>query len=281
MMDAFQMQHPRSIVVDADDLYYVGMLRYADRRTHGWGSLLYGVESFRSYFYEQRIFTRVARTLVCSDTDSRRILTSRKSIVRNGIIPPDPEQMVSAPHPHVLVFVGTFGYPPNVQGLEWFVRHVWPELRRQQPESQLHVIGSGPREAVTALASVPGVTLVGKVRHTEPHVTRGVVSIVPLLVGMGTRIKILESLACGRPVVSTRVGAEGIDLGEEQGLIRVDEPLLMARRLVELLADPHTALQRAAVGRRAVLERFTWEATTRGLAENVEQWLRPHDGRQT
>ena len=131
----------RSIVVDVDDLHYLGLSRQALNWNSGWGSFLLVPESVRSYCYEQRSYRRLARVLVCSETDFSRIHCHRKSIVRNGIDLPDPVRLRTTTRPKTIIFVGQMSYGPNAEGLRWFLNKVWPPLRQIDPEARLMVVG--------------------------------------------------------------------------------------------------------------------------------------------
>jgi polysaccharide biosynthesis protein PslH len=270
------LDFPRErIVVDADDLYYLGLLRSA-RLTIGrdWHSLMLAAEAGRSYRFEQRSFHSVARVLVCSENDADRVRCPRKSVIKNGVDLPDSTETSELPVPNTIVFVGSMSYGPNVEALKWFVAHVWPSLRALVPDVRLNVVGREGTADLTPFARIPGIALVGEVTDTTPWVRSAMLSIAPLRFGLGTRIKILESLACGRAVVSTRIGADGLgDLDERTGLFRVDHPIRTAQRIGSLLADPSHTLAVGREGRALIEKRYTWDFTTRELASDMDRWI--------
>lgn len=130
----------RSIVVDLDDLHYLGLAREA-WNLGSWGSFLLMSESARSYCYEQRSYRQLARVLVCSGSDFSRVRCHRKSVVRNGVDLPDPARLRTPPRPKTIIFVGRMAYNANVEGLRWFLSEVWPPLRQIVPEARLMVVG--------------------------------------------------------------------------------------------------------------------------------------------
>ena len=262
------------IVLDIDDVPYVGLGRSALNGTHGWGAPLVALEMLRTYFYTHNLTRHLARTLLASPRDMARFGCPRRSLVPNGIDLPDPARLQIQPRPHHLIFVGSASYDPNVEGLRWFLRHVWPRVRQELPAATLQIVGRDANARTLPFVRGEGVEMVSDVPETTSWFAAATLSIAPLLNGMGTRLKILESLACGRPVVSTRIGAEGLeDIGEFAGLIRVRGPQAMAARIVALLRDPSLALELGSRGRAWVEGRYTWDATTAILASDFEHWI--------
>jgi glycosyltransferase involved in cell wall biosynthesis len=196
------------------------------------------------------------------------------SVLPNGVDLPDDESPAQAPEPDSLVFVGTMHYDPNAEGLRWFLDRVWPRVRQLRPAARLRVVGRNADQRNLPFACRTGVELVGQVPQVHPYFHQAAVSIVPLLSGMGTRIKILESLACGRPVVATHIGAEGLnDLDQSHGLSRADPPDRFARCVADRLADPAGGLALGASGRARIEQAYSWDAVTRHLAADVERWV--------
>jgi glycosyltransferase involved in cell wall biosynthesis len=144
-------------------------------------------------------------------------------------------------------------------------------LRSREPGARLDVVGRSPPEGLRRrLAATPGVELHADVADVRPFLARAEVMAVPLRIGGGSRLKILEALACGLPVVSTRIGAEGLRLNDGEELT-LAEPEGMADALAACLRDPGPARARAERGRRVVLQRYDWNA----LADKLEQtWLK-------
>jgi glycosyltransferase involved in cell wall biosynthesis len=202
---------------------------------------------------------------VCSQTEQElgRSLapSARIAVVPNGV---DLRALspagMPAPVPDRLVFVGRMDYFPNLDGLRYFTQEILPLIRRQRPGVTLEVAGQGIGAAARALADAsPGVTLLGGVDDIRPVVSRASAVIAPLRSGGGTRLKILEALALARPVISTRIGAEGLDLAPEQEILLADSPADFAARVVEVLASPERARVLGEAGRRAVEGEYDWD----------------------
>jgi glycosyltransferase involved in cell wall biosynthesis len=199
-------------------------------------------------------------TFVVSPDDARD-LGRDAVVVPNGVdvarftpspLPPEPR----------LVFTGTLSYLPNVEGLEWFCAEVLPRVRAAVPEVSLEIAGRDPVERVRALAARPGsgVTLAADVPDVVPHLRAARVAVAPLHVGSGTRLKVLEAMAAGRPVVGTTIGLAGLGLVDGAHAVVADDPTAMAEAIVGLLGDDGRAAQLAADGRALVLRSFAWDA---------------------
>ncbi len=170
--------------------------------------------------------------------------------------------------PYRLAFTGSMDWLPNEDAVVYFVREILPEIRKVEPRVTLSVIGRNPTPAVRHLAAeVPGIEVTGRVDDIRPHLARASLAVVPLRIGGGTRLKIYEAMAMGRPVVSTSVGAEGLPLVAGRDLEIADDPRAFASRVLSLLSDPAARQQMADVARRLVAERYDWPAVAGTLEE--------------
>jgi glycosyltransferase involved in cell wall biosynthesis len=169
---------------------------------------------------------------------------------------------------HELVFTGSMDWLPNIDGITWFANEILPLVQRELPV-KLWVVGRKPMPAVTELAAKhPGVIEVtGTVDDVRPYMARSRVYLVPLRIGGGTRMKIYEAMAMALPVVSTRVGAEGLPVTDGRDILLADDPAAFARRTVELLRDEGRRRSLGAAGRRLVTESFSWESVARSFGD--------------
>src|SRR5207253_10840240 len=135
-------------------------------------------------------------------------------------------------------------------GIVYFVEAIFPRIRRAVPDVSLTVVGRNPGPRVRRLATHPGVRVTGTVSDVRPYVARAAVCVVPLRVGGGTRLKIFESLAMGKAVVSTSVGAEGLPLVAGEHFLRADDPSDFAHAVVRLLRDRDLRRRLGLTGRR-------------------------------
>jgi glycosyltransferase involved in cell wall biosynthesis len=164
----------------------------------------------------------------------------------------------------MILFVGPLTYDVNLDGLRWFAREVLPLVRREIPGAHVVQVGDPADEDL-------GVTMQGRVDDVRPWLARAPLSIVPVLVGSGTRYKILEALSMERAVVSTSVGAEGLGVRDGEHLLVADEPQAFADAVVRALRDPAFRARLGAAGRAHVAARYDWEPL---VARVDEVWSR-------
>ncbi|MGE5619872.1 MAG: glycosyltransferase [Sphingomonadaceae bacterium] len=173
--------------------------------------------------------------------------------------------------PFGLLFTGTMDYRPNVDAMRWFVTDVLPLVTAQQPEARLQIVGRSPDPTMTRLASAVGnVEVTGAVADVRPYFSRNSVFVVPIRMAGGARLKILEALAMGLPIVTTRLGAEGIALAEGKEMLPADSAEEFAAAVVRLLADRELREQMSALGRQAAEDRFGWDRAAPRLLEAYE-----------
>jgi len=168
------------------------------------------------------------------------------------------------PEPQHLVFLGSMDWMPNIDGILDFVRNVYPKIKVRCPAAQLTIVGRNPVSSVVALAKEDaGIHVTGTVDDVRPYMNRATVSVVPLRVGGGTRIKIFEAMAMGIPVVSSTIGAEGLPVQDGRNIYVADDPDTFARHTIALLEDAEKAHDMGRAGQAMVRENFTWHAAVR------------------
>lgn len=159
-----------------------------------------------------------------------------------------------------LLFLGALDWFANQDAVEYLVDEILPLLRQHSAQAKLRIVGRKPSEAMRRrLAGVNAVELVGDVPDVRPSLARAAVVVVPVRIGGGSRIKILEALAMGKAVVSTSVGAEGLALADGVHLLLADTPDLFAKRVAELLASRERRCVLGEAGRKMVEERYDWD----------------------
>jgi glycosyltransferase involved in cell wall biosynthesis len=172
------------------------------------------------------------------------------------------------PAEELVLFVGDLGWPPNAEGMRWFAKKVWPLVARRRPIAWVEVLGRGAPADLLRLGE-PNFVFAGEGDDTRPHWERAAVGIVPLRAGGGTRLKILEAAACGVPVVSTSVGAEGLELEAGTAIRLQDEPEPFAEAVVALLADRAAARRQAVAARARVEALYDWKRIGREFAAEL------------
>jgi glycosyltransferase involved in cell wall biosynthesis len=160
----------------------------------------------------------------------------------------------------------------NIDGVTWFVHEVLPLIRRRKPDCSFAVIGRSPPPAIQAMAAQdPRIFVTGTVPDVRPYLWGSAVSIVPLRIGGGTRLKIYESMASRVPVVSTRVGAEGLELQAPETGRLADTPEEFAAACLELLDAPDERARVADNAWQMVNDRFSWGKVARRFEEILER----------
>ena len=212
---------------------------------------------------------QVARVVVCSELDAERSGVPNVAVVPNGAVAPasvgTDRTSLRGDHP-VLNFVGALDYEPNTEAVEWLVRDVVPVLRAERHDAVVRVVGRGA-DRVAGVAGVPGVELVGEVDDVTDELARADVSLVPIRVGAGTRLKVVEALAHRLPIVTTTVGCEGIDVRDGNTALVADDAVAFAEACVRLCDDGALRQRLADAGAALFEERYTWASIEQRVGE--------------
>jgi len=234
----------------------------------------------RRMFSCEREFSHLARHVVAvSDADAERMLEmfdlTHVSVVPTGVdldyFQP-PKSLVAGPR-FDIVFVGSMDWMPNQDGVQFFLSEILPRIRQAVPAASVGIVGrQPPPELLQLAAKAGGITVTGTVPDVRPYLWGARMSIVPLRIGGGTRLKIYESMAAGTPVVSTTIGAEGLDVRDGETISRADSAEDFAAACCALLGDEDRRTRLAEAGRALVTERFSWETVT----DQFEQILLEH-----
>jgi len=221
--------------------------------------------------------------LVVSEVDRQRCLRKRPRqrvlVVPNGVdcgaVRPALSRNAGRA---VLVFTGDMAFDPNVQAACTLASHVFPAVRRLYPDAEFRLVGRNPSPRVLALRG-PGITITGEVPDMLPHLHAALVYVAPLMTGAGTRTKLLEAMAAGLPIVTTRVGIEGIDAIDGHQVLLADPPGAFTAAVLRLLADPAERRRLGAAARRLMEERYDWARCLAPLEALYAELLPPKASR--
>lgn len=259
------------VVFDAHNAEFLLQKRAAlmdARSLNRWHAASYSLLQWQKLYRYERDFCQAVDGIVAVSEPDRRALSSlapHRPIVNvpNGIeisrFVPEPLPQASPPS---LVFTGKMDYRPNVDAMLWFGLKVLPHIRRHQ-NVRLQIAGMSPHRRLNQLRTLPDVELTGAVEDTVPYIHGSAIYLAPMRVGGGTRFKILEAMACARPIVSTSLGVEGIPVRAGEHVLIADDPSSFADAVLSLLRDQASSGERSRslgeAARAFVENQFTWD----------------------
>jgi glycosyltransferase involved in cell wall biosynthesis len=258
-----------ALVVDCHNIDYDLARQYA--RAGGLARRLYAAANWRKLRREELATYRDADGVyLCSVADRQRLLDqvpgARTSVIPNAadVEYYRPRAADPSPDGRTVVFFGLLSYFPNVDGVTYLVEEIWPRIADVHPKARLKIIGGHPPRSLLALAR-PGVELTGFVTDLRPHLAEAAAVVVPLRLGGGTRLKIIEAMAMGKAIVSTTLGVEGIEAVPGRDLLVEDQPAAFADAVGRLLAEPSLAARIGQSARQLAVQRYDWQGAARAL----------------
>lgn len=177
---------------------------------------------------------------------------------------------------NAIVFLGRMDYFPNIDGIQYFAKDVFPIVRQKRPDAVLRIVGSNPSKSIRELAKMPNVSVTGHVPDVRPYLKNAAVSIAPLRIARGTQNKILESMAFGLPVVATAQAAKGVQATRGRDLFVAEDARSFAKMVLEVLTNKQLAKGLSEAGRNQVEKAHVWSSSMEVL-DNVlaERSLKP------
>lgn len=237
------------------------------------------------YNWQESRFVKRAELALCQRTDHVLVTSERERLKLKKLLPGKVIDVVpngvdatlfNADNPSTeelerIIFTGSMDYYPNVQAVLFFAQHCWPFVRAQMPGVVWQIVGKNPPREVLKLAELPGITVTGAVPDVRPYLAEAAVAIAPLLIGSGTRLKILEAFAACKAVVSTSIGCEGLPVESGKHLLVADVPEAFAQAIIALLRDPKRRGVLGHAGRVLVEAAFSWERSGEQLLRLLEE----------
>lgn len=249
--------------------------RHTEHSSDPLRKLYFRLQARKMFAYESKVCRAVKHIVAVSAVDAELMQklfgVSNVSEIPTGVdieffLPPP-----AAPHVADLVFLGSMDWLPNIHGVRFFVNEVLPLIRRRRPGCSLVIAGRRPPEEITAMARTDSkIFVTGTVPDIRPYLWGSSVSIVPLYIGGGTRLKIYEAMAARIPVVSTSIGAEGLLVNPPENIYLADSPEEFAGRCLELLDDAAERSRMASAAWELVSNRFSWEQVTNRFERILE-----------
>ncbi len=261
------------IVINKHGIGTVVLQRFLPNERNPFKKIYGQLELLKTRRWEASVCNQSALIMACSEKDRAEIALlspgATVTIVPNVI---DVREYEPAPsmNNHTVVFVAYMGWYPNQDAVEFFVTSVLPTLRILVPDVKFVAAGRNPPDDFRRrLCKVPGVEFTGTVPDIRPIISEAAVCVVPLRIGTGTRLKILEAAALERPIVSTRIGAEGLDFTDGTEIVLADDPQRFASEIAALLSSPDRARAIGIAARRRVEHHYSMPSLRQALRETV------------
>lgn len=228
--------------------------------------------------YEHKMWKSFDRCFVVSEKD-RAMMGSRINKENIGVIPNGVDTKYFSPQnteskPFSLIYTGQLNWHPNEDAVIYFLENIYPLIKKQIPQTSFYLVGKGASPRIKRYAERDAaITITGYVEDIRCLIAQANIFVVPLRIGSGTRLKILEALAMGKAIVSTSVGCEGIEVTDGKNIVIADKPALFASRVIEMFNHPSLVKKIGAAGRALAEEKYSWQKITEGLSAIVSQGL--------
>jgi polysaccharide biosynthesis protein PslH len=262
--------------------------QYAEAATDPVQRLFFTTQAERFLEFERAVCRRATHVIAVSEEDASSLRDlcgiSNVSAIPTGVDAPyfSRPPALARPKDSGLVFAGSMDWMPNIEGVLWFTREVLPLIHRRLPSCTLTIAGSRPTAPVRALAEdCRLVRVTGTVSDIRTYLWDGAVSVVPIRIASGTRLKIYESLAAEIPVVSTTVGAQGLEVRSPDNIRIADSPQAFAAACVKLLCDAPERARQVSAGSLLVRASFSWETVVNRFEEVLESAALEQHGRSS
>jgi glycosyltransferase involved in cell wall biosynthesis len=262
---------PRS-VMDLDDVPSTFLRTVQQDAKTARERLRAGFRSMVARRREKLLLERFDIIAVCSEGDKAHLSADdRIHVIPNGFDRPKAPPLRCPADPPRLGFIGTFGYPPNAEGVRWFVEQCWPRVRRQVPDARLRLVGQS--SATFGWTPDQGIDALGFVDDAAPEIATWSAMIVPLHIGAGTRVKIAEGFSRKCPIVSTSLGAFGYELQDGEAYL-ADTQETFASACVKAIREPQAAAAMADRAWTAFNEKWAWDVIRPRIWATAEHCLR-------
>lgn len=246
--------------------------RYAEKENSFFKRIYAGLTALKLERYEQNVSSEFHQVHVCSEEDQKILkesgINTPVHVVPNGVDCNYFQVQPLDPNSRSLVFVGSMDYHANISGVHYFVRDILPLIHQKCLDAHFYIVGKNPPESIRKLENEK-ITVTGMVFDVREYLALARVVVVPLLVGGGTRLKILEAMACGRPVVATSLGAEGIDAVDKEQIYIADDPSQFAKYVLRLLEDIDLCNNIASSSNKLVNDIYSWNAIQDEMISNI------------
>jgi glycosyltransferase involved in cell wall biosynthesis len=265
---------PAAVVLFQHNVETMLWRRMAQTEKAPWSKISYTIEARKMAAYERRTLRRFQHVIAVSENDRNAMLSLAPgcaiTVVPTGV---DTEEYQPAPsvsgNPPIVIFTGSMDWEPNIDAMEYFCGEIWPAVLSEFPEARFQIVGRNPHARVRRLASA-SVEVTGTVPSITDYLRAATVVIVPLRIGGGTRLKIFEAMAMAKAMVSTSMGAEGLEVTDGRDLILADNAEQFGSAILQLLRD--SELRRKYEQAAAALAApYDWSHISRRFADVLQE----------
>ncbi|CAG0937513.1 polysaccharide biosynthesis protein PslH [Thermoflexales bacterium] len=273
-------------VLDLHNAMYLVTERLAAHETNPLKRLVLRREARALARYEAELCAKYDQVTFVTDEDRKLIEQQlsrwevhlpdqRFTTIPICIDPSDKPPIKPVAQPQRITALGVMFWPPNAEGVLWFAQEIWPRIHAQQPHLIFTVVGKNPPEYLTQLHGTNGIEVLGFVPEVEAILADTAVFVVPLRAGGGMRVKILDTWSWGLPIVSTSIGAEGIDIRDGENILIADTPTAFSAAVLRAANDLDLNQCLRRNGRRWVEEKYDWKTIYRAWDEVYARLLKP------
>lgn len=257
-------------VLDLHNAMYLVTERLAAYETNPLKRLIYQREARALARYEAELCAKYDHVTFVTDEDRAlieqqiarwnvRVPDQRLTTIPICIDPSDKQLIQPIAQPRRVTAMGVMFWPPNAEGVLWFAQEIWPSIHARQPQLTFTIVGKNPPEYLTQLHGTNSIEVLGFVPEVESILAETAAFVVPLRAGGGMRVKILDTWCWGMPIVSTRIGAEGIEIRDGENILIADEPEAFGAAVLRAVTDPELNRSLRGNGRRWVEEKYDWK----------------------
>lgn len=262
-------------VLDEHNVESIIWRRYYELEKNIFKKIFIGNQIKKIELYEKNTCSRFDMCLTVSGSDRQNLMQvspdSTVKVIENGVdidyftpIRVDVEK-------NSIVFTGSMDWLLNEDAIIYFIKDVFPLLKASIPDTKLYIVGQNPSVRIKKRANGHRIIVTGRVDDVRPYIARSTVYIAPLRGGGGTRLKILEAMAMGKPVVSTAVGCEGIDVTPGENIVVADDPKAFSREIIKLFHNPSLCKKLGENGRKLVEDTYSWKTISSRLEETYQR----------
>lgn len=265
-------------IIDSHNVEYDNFKRMTKVK-NPFKKLFYHIESHKFYKEETKACSEQDALLVTSERDiaifEQSVPGVPKYLIPNGVDATYFQPFKTFPIPHSMVFVGMMKYVPNYDGINFFLDEIFPKIVKEFPNSTVTIVGKNPPKSIARRAG-KNIFITGFVEDTRPYIQNASVYIVPLRMGGGTRLKIIEALAMKKPIVTTSIGCEGIDVAHGQTALIADEPQDFADAVMQLFNSKKLSSMLTENGYN-LMKKYRWES----IGLNIDEAYKELTGRKS